>query len=210
MKYHSQHDEEKYIIKFFENQPIGKCLDIGAYHPETFSNTYELIQNGWSAVLVEPSPECFKVIDDYYKGNTNIQVVNKAIADEDGLLEFWNSAGANATAVEEHYNIWKNLQKDYQKIIVEAVSWETFYKQYPGIYDFISIDAEGMDYDILKQINLNETGTKLLCVEYNYHTKAIIDYVKRYNFKTLLYSNGENILLSKGEIYELNSSIMEV
>jgi len=194
---YSQNKEEEVILEFFKDQPNGRCLDIGAYNPETFSNTCQLIKNGWEAVLVEASPECFKNFEIYYKDNKNVQLVNKAMADFDGPLEFWNSEGANATAVEEHYDKWKDVQKDYKKIIIDAVSWFTFYKEYPGTYDFISIDAEGMDFDILKQINLFETKTKLICIEFNYNTTPIIDYLKLYGFTNLLYSNAENIIVSR-------------
>jgi FkbM family methyltransferase len=193
---YSQTDEEKYITEYF-NGKIGRCLDIGAYNPEVFSNTRKLIENGWEAVLVEPSPECFNTINTYYKNSNKVTVVNKAIGTFNGPLEFWDSEGANATAINEHYILWKNLQKDYKKITVESITWDNFYKLYPGTYDFISIDAEGMDYDILKQIDLTQTKTQLICVEYTYNTVTIIDHIKNAGFTNLIHVNGENMIVGK-------------
>jgi hypothetical protein len=34
-------------------------------------------------------------------------------------------------------------------------------------FDIISIDIEGMDYEVLSQMNLDELGCKILCIEFN-------------------------------------------
>lgn len=195
---YSQSEEEQVILEYFGDRK-GTVLEIGAYHPEIFSNSRALILKGWKAVLVEASPACFKTIQDFYTiDGRDVEVVNIAISDYDGILKFYDSAGAVATGNQEHYDKWKNIQKDFKETYVQCVSWDNFYLKHPGPYEFISIDTEGMDYEILKQINLEETKTELLCIEYTYNTKEINDYVYKNGFRKLLYQNGENVILSKG------------
>jgi FkbM family methyltransferase len=196
---YSQKDEEKYFLEYF-GEFKGRILEIGAFHPEVFSNSRALILQGWEAVLVEPSSKCIKVIEEFYKNDDKVKVVEAAIGEYNGFMKFYDSAGACATGVKEHYNRWKNIQLDYKETMVKCITWDTFYKEYPGMYHILSIDAEGMDYSILKQINLEETGTKLICIEYGYKAKEINSYFIRNGFTKLLYQNGENVIVAKGEI----------
>lgn len=197
---YSQNEEETVILDFFKNQAKafegvgkGRVLEIGAYHPLIFSNSRRLIELGWEAVLVEASPKCFTAFETEYKNNPKVKLVNKAIGATTKKLKFYDSAGAVGTAFDVHYNKWKELQLDYEEITVDCVSWKDFYAEYPGKYDFISIDTEGMDYEILNQIDLHETETKLICVEYTYANIGIEMYLKHYGFKTL-FVNTENII----------------
>ncbi len=57
--YYTQNNEEQIFIDYFKNQnPSELCvLDIGANDGKTFSNSLRLIELGWSAILIEPSPK---------------------------------------------------------------------------------------------------------------------------------------------------------
>ncbi len=52
---YSQNNEEKFILEHFKNRK-GKFLDIGAYDGKTFSNTFALVELGWSGLEIEASP----------------------------------------------------------------------------------------------------------------------------------------------------------
>lgn len=200
-KYYSQHEEEKYILNYFDSIKLekGNLLDIGAYNAEVFSNSRALIKKGWSGTLVEPSSSCYKSIIDFYSKEENISTVtimNCAIGNINGSLDFYDSAGACATGDINHYNKWKEYTKDYNLIKVPCMTFESFHKKFPNTYDFITIDAEGMDWDILKQINLEELKVKCLCIEYTYNLDKIFNYITSYNF-WLLHQNGENLIMVK-------------
>lgn len=192
---YSQGEEEKYILEFFGDY-VGRLLDVGAYHPTILSNSARLIELGWGGVLVEASPKCFGTLNDYYLDNDKIKCYNKALGKENGLLMFYDSAGGVATAYTPHYELWKDAQKDYEKTEVPCITWKEFYEEFPGVYDFISIDIEAMDYSLLRQIDLNETRTKLICVEWNYAGEMIERYLKDFNFE-IIFRNSENILAGR-------------
>lgn len=192
---YSQAIEDEIALEYFGNN-IGRLLEIGAYHPTTFSNSRALIEKGWDAVLVEPSPDCYKTIWEFYKKDKSVSVVNVAIGKENGFIDFWNSEGAVATAYKPHYDIWKERQLDYNQIKVPCTDWNKFYKTYGGIYHFISVDAEGFDYDIITQIDFNETRTELICAEYTYKGEEIYKYLLDFDFKPI-YQNSENIIMGR-------------
>ena len=194
---YSQHDEELYILDFFKNKETGTLLEIGAYHPELFSNSRALILKGWEAFLVEASPECFDTIYNFYKRNSKVHVYNTALNNYDGNMIFYNSSGAVATGRKQHYDIWKNIQKDFVEIEIPCLCWKTFYNYiFNKKFDFISIDIEGMDFEVLKQIDLDETGTSLVCIEHTYELTDIIDYLAKYNF-SVIHTNGENLIVGR-------------
>jgi len=63
------------------------------------------------------------------------------------------------------------------------------------MFDFITIDAEGMDYEILSQINLNEVGCKLICVEHNgKDIEKFKSYCQSFGMKEIS-RNGENLIM---------------
>src|SRR6266404_5627195 len=53
----SQFGEDKIVASLLPEK--GTYLDIGAYHPHLYSNTYLLYKKGWSGTVVEPNPDMF-------------------------------------------------------------------------------------------------------------------------------------------------------
>lgn len=193
---YSQFEEEEYIIEFFGDKK-GRVLEIGAYHPTVFSNSRALIERGWEGVLVEPSPQCFPAIEKFYENDERIQTVQVAISNHNGKMKFYDSGGAIATGHKGHYNRWKKYDGSYTEIEIDCVDWRTFYNNFPGVYEFISIDCEGMDWEVLQQIDLYETGTDLVCIEYGWNPEEIKDFLVKSGFKTLVFQNGENIIVGR-------------
>jgi hypothetical protein len=63
--------------------------------------------------------------------------------------------------------------------------------------DFITIDIEGLDYEILSSIDLDQTQTRLICVEHNGHNiQKYIDYFKKYKMQVIA-QNAENLLMGR-------------
>jgi hypothetical protein len=74
---------------------------------------------------------------------------------------------------------------DIRKIIVEVITLdkciEDFYK-YDKI-DFISIDTEGTELDVLKGFSIEKWNPKLLIIENNFEDPEIEEYLKQYKYK---------------------------
>jgi hypothetical protein len=61
----------------------------------------------------------------------------------------------------------------------------------------ISIDIEGMDYEILSQMNLDELGCKILCIEFNgLEMDKYVDFVSKFNMH-LVNQNAENLIFAR-------------
>ena len=199
---YSQNNEEQIIINYFKDFK-GHLLDIGANDGVTLSNSRKLIELGWSADLVEPAPIPFKQLEELYKENNKVKLHNCAISDFTGLTSFYVSGehlGNGDTDLLSTLSL-KDKQKwesttEYKTIEVQALTFKDF-NTLNTKYDFINIDVEGLDVQVLKQLDLNELECKCLCIEHNgTHLNAINEEMSKYNFK-VIGQNLENIIYAK-------------
>jgi hypothetical protein len=83
---------------------------------------------------------------------------------------------------------------DVECFTFEKIKNELMYNE----YHIVSIDIEGYDYDILKQINLREINCKILIIEYNgnlEYKNKIMSYCEKFNLKKILHENWTNIII---------------
>ena len=202
---YSQGNEEKIITEFF-GEFTGTLLDVGANDGKTFSNSLRLIEMGWSAVLIEPSPKAFAKLRELHKHHTHVHCVNIAIGDMNGNTVLHESGAhvPNGTDVALVSTVhvaekerWKRVQ--FEECEVDVLKMSTFQKIVQvQKYDFITIDCEGNDLIVLQQLDL--TFTKMLCIEWNGIEKSkveILQYCDRFGMSNVVYQSGENLILTK-------------
>jgi len=199
---YSQNNEEQIILDYFKDFK-GHLLDIGANDGITLSNSRKLIELGWTGDLVEPSPNAFKKLKKLYSRKKKTKVHNIAIADKSETMTFYVSGehlGNGDTDLLSTLSL-KDKQKwesttEYKTIEVQALTFKDF-NSLNIKYDFINIDVEGLDVEILKQLDLNELECKCLCIEHNgTHLSAINEEMSKYDFKVIA-QNLENIIYAK-------------
>lgn len=169
----SQNNEQQIILDYFGHRDYGTFLDVGANDGKTLSNTHGLALLGWDGICVEPAPEPFDRLKDLYE-DSKVVCYQYAIGDHNGKMDFHISGshlgngdtGLLSTLSKSERSKWK--KESFEVDQVNVLDWKTFYEGIgsPQI-DFMSIDAEGYDWSILRQMNLKEIGTSLICVEFN-------------------------------------------
>jgi FkbM family methyltransferase len=176
---YSQNNEEDLVREFFgsDDQSRLSCLDIGANDGETLSNTCACIDRGWSAVLVEPSPICVERAKARHGANPRVHIVPCAVGVQEGKATFWESGSHLSSADhsllstlrQEETKRW--TRETFTETTVNVVTVDTVLKLAAGCgivtFDLISIDVEGLDYDVLMQLDLSRLGCRMLIVEYN-------------------------------------------
>ncbi len=207
----SQSLEEQYILEYFGiddplspiNNKSGTFLDIGANDGKTFSNTLALLQAGFKGVCVEPSPTAFAKLKENHKDFQSVYHYNFALGNTNGIVKMWDSGthlgkedhGLLSTLNQADYNKWKGAT-EYKEIEVQCFRWKTFLNRLTiKSFDFISIDAEGNDIDILQQIELRETSC--VCVEFNGDANLKERFDKLMIGFRLIYTSSENLLYAR-------------
>jgi FkbM family methyltransferase len=205
---YSQNGEDKLILERF-GELKGSILDIGANDGTTFSNSRLLIENGWIGTLLEPSLTAFSKLQELYKNDKYTIAYNCGIANETGTQEFWDSEShlpsgndiALLSSVPSRLTErWKNSVafNPTKAFFYTFEDFELFYLGENERFEVISIDAEGYDYDILKQIDLAKYNTKMLCIEWNGDTNLLnlyTEYCNQFDLKEL-HRNEENLIFA--------------
>lgn len=189
---YSQNGEDLIISEYF-GEFKGHLLDIGANDGITFSNSRLLIQKCWKATLIEPS-RAYEKLKKLYDGKRQwqqITTINVGISNNKAS-EIWYELTDSLLST-KHKELADKWGIPYILSIVDFIPYSHI-PQPPNGYDFINIDTEGEDWNILQQIDL--TNVKCLCVEYGKHETLITRYCEKYNMK-LLHRNGENLIFVK-------------
>ncbi len=142
-------------------------LDIGAFHPFRFSNTYLFYKFGSRGINVEPNPDSLNIFKKYRPRDINLNI---GIGTKSGVLEYhkmesnelntFSFSEAQRMKSMEGIPIIDTLQIDVKTI--EEVLKESGFERFP---DFLSIDIEGNDLDILRTIDYRKSSPKVICVE---------------------------------------------
>lgn len=192
---HSQNNEEKAILEFFDGAS-GSFLDIGAFDGVAISNTLALAERGWRGVLIEPAPEPFARMARHYKQFPLCECVQAAVTADGRWCKFYYEAHRQwaGTVMDECLKAHQ-VQVDYS-FMVRTISPDEIRKQWPFPFDFISVDAEWADFEIVSAADALLKDCKLLCIEKGggHDWLALL---KEKGFTNIVLSTPENYLVSR-------------
>jgi len=210
--YYGQNLEDKTISELinskYGNDFVGNILDIGANDGITLSNSRYFYERGWVAYLIEAGRNPFNALMSNTLKFDNVFCYNVALGNENKSLTFFESSnllnqfdkGLVSSLIPEETTKWRNAGITYESYEVQCFNWDYFLKN-NGLenekFDIISIDIEGMDYEVLSQMNLDELGCKVLCVEFNgLEMDKYVNFVSKFNMH-LVHKNPENLIFLK-------------
>ena len=189
-KTYSQWGEDLIIEKYFENK-IGKYVDIGCFHPIRHSNTCLLYNKGWSGTNIDLNPTSIELFNIVRKEDNNILATLSDETNKEVNIFFeHNFSPINSL----HF---KNFSSDKKKYLKKKVLTKKFSDLVNFNFDFLNIDCEGEDLNILKTIDFKKFTPDLICIEINsdeenYEFK-IYSLLKEYNYKKLCVKNYSHI-----------------
>ena len=156
----SQYGEDLILWEFFRGKVDGFFVDVGANHPTALSNTWFFEQRGWRGILVEPIPEragqlraarpASRVVETALGAPEQRGQAVFKLAEEDVL------SGLNPSA----------RVKCSGEITVRVVTLDDVLNESgnPRV-DFVSIDVEGTELEVLRGFDLARHQPKVLLVE---------------------------------------------
>ncbi|MHA2312796.1 MAG: FkbM family methyltransferase [Candidatus Thorarchaeota archaeon] len=153
------------VLTLFPEGHVGTCVDVGAYTDKWLSNSYLLEQAGWIVHCIEPNPNCASML----AGRKNVYPYAIGMENKDGV-DFFIYHGsphvggqASYTGLIQHAHT--ELTLEVVKVSMRTLDW--FMEQYfnGNRLDFLSIDTEETDFDVLRSIDLDRWGVDVVCVE---------------------------------------------
>lgn len=166
-KGYSQWGEDKIIGEFFKNVNNGIYLDIGCFHPFMYSNTCLLFKKGWNGINIDINPTSIDLFNIARPQDVNLCTT---INYERKIYDvFYDDPLSPVNTIDEKF--YKNLKKTFfrneKKIQVESKSIDEILKisKINKKINFINIDAEGKDYELLTQIKIDKLNPNLIAIE---------------------------------------------
>lgn len=189
---YSQNNEQEVITNYFGNT-IGRFLDIGAFTGKELSNTYRLVELGWSGVCVEPSPSVFVQLLKLHGQNPKIEIVNAAVGPLAKVAVFFDSCGeALSTTNPAHLEKWNKTK--FQKYWIYVLPISELYSVFGTDFDFVSLDVESANWEVFCALQLEQLKKlRMLCVEHDGHDAQMTEVMSRHGF-TQVSRNAENVI----------------
>jgi len=163
----SQFGQDLHVLNvIYKNKKNGYFIEIGGLDGITDSNTYLLeSEYNWKGIIVECNPKWY---DSIIKNRKCIFFNNAAYSKDNEILPFYNTGDGIAGLVERnnhtHIVNWAPIinvtTKKLTTILDEAKA--------PKFIEFLSIDTEGSEYDILSNHDFKKYIFGYICVEHNF------------------------------------------
>ena len=166
---YSQCGEDIMVKRILGKLGITKAtyLDIGANDPVNLNNTYLFYTLGGRGVLVEPDPTICKQIGRLRNQDT---LINAGIGvEQQGKASFYifsNNVLNTFSQTEAEY-VDKQGKNNIQKVIdVPLFTINQVIDEYfASCPNFISIDIEGMDYEVINSLDFLQYRPEVFCIE---------------------------------------------
>lgn len=168
IKSYSQEGEDMILRRIFERQPSGFYVDVGAHHPKRFSNTYFFYKKGWSGINIDAMPGSMKPFESIRSRDINIE---RPISRKKQMLTYYafNEPALNGFSKEisESRDGLNNYRIEYTKDIETSTLEEVLEESLPShqVIDFLSIDVEGLDFDVIKSMDIKKYRPRVILVE---------------------------------------------
>lgn len=161
----SQKGEDLIIERIIGNKKKGFYIDVGAHNPNIFNNTKRFYQKGWQGINIEPNP---RLIQEFLKQRDRDINLHIGIGKASGSATFFEFI-ADGLSTFSKTEADKNVQLEYKikqilKIPVCTLA-EVIRKYVKSNIDFISIDTEGLDLEVLESNNWKKFRPRVVCVE---------------------------------------------
>lgn len=183
---YSQHSEDIIIHRLLKNKKNGLYVDVGANDPTVISNTRYFYERGWRGINIEPHPHLFKKIQENRPEDINL---NLGIASDEGELTYYQINETNGTAgstfdksvaeerIKQGYEISEEI-----KMPVKPLHY--LFEVHLGNreIDFMSIDTEGFDLEVIKSNNWSMYRPKIVVVETVNNKQEIVEFMLGQNY----------------------------
>ena len=191
-KSYSYNGVDLLIDHFFKNKNNGLYVDIGCYHPIEGSNTYKLYKKGWHGINIDLDTHSINLFNSFRPNDENLEI---AVSSSKGSAELFSHhthsaiQTINMKTAKERYGksfVSKTIDSNDLNSILEASKFNV------NKVDFISIDVEGHEFEILKNFDFKKYQPSIFVIEYNDPSLKKIEFY---------YQNLENV--KRSDLYKL-------
>lgn len=210
IEFRSQFGEDVLLYNLFDGKPDGFFIEVGAYDGYTYAVTYAFECLGWTGLLVEPIPERYEACKARRPGS---RVVHAALS----------KRGSNGTATfshivspKKHYEASSFLPgsvsgKRYMRppktntisLTVPLTTMDDLLASAPppGGVDFVVLDVEGGELNLLDGFDLDKYRPKAILIEDQAMGRdtTVLDYLVGRGYEHVTWLSYNRLMVRKDE-----------
>ncbi len=171
---YAQNREDLLLSGFFDDSEIGFYVDVGAEAPDDLSVTKLFYDKGWRGINIEPIERQYNLFVESRERDINLNI---GVADKAGVRTFreYDGSGYSTFSEEmkkEHVDDDEQFVKNFRdyKIPVKSLN-EIFKEQAVSSIQFLKVDVEGLEYEVLAGNNWKKYRPEVICIEANHINK---------------------------------------
>lgn len=163
VQYYSQVYQDYYLDHYiFHGKENGIFLDVGGNDPVKINNTYFFERNrNWSGLAFEPMPK----MNQRWKELRKVECIQVALGRQSGEIEFCEYKEDSMSGIASEVDYDGEVANHYK---VKVATLEEILRSYKITHvDFMTLDVEGTEFDVLNGINFDEVSIDYIVIENN-------------------------------------------
>jgi FkbM family methyltransferase len=166
----SQFGQDLFVLSQLGFKKNGFFVEFGATNGIDLSNTYLLEREfGWTGIVSEPARSWHKDL----KRNRSCHVETNCVWSESNVTLKFNEASDGEFSTIDSYSFVDclgQLRRNGRTYQVTTISLEELLDKYnaPKMIDYLSIDTEGSEFDILKGVDFSKYQFRVITCEHNF------------------------------------------
>ena len=177
----SQSGEDMILDTIFCDISNGTYVDVGANNPFIQSNTHYFYRKGWQGVNIDALPGSMNLFNKIRPRDINIEA---AISSNETELTYYmfKSSFYNTFSDNDIEKI-KKVSEFLGSKNIKTIRLENVFENLNLLnIEFLSIDVEGLDFDVIKSNNWNKFRPKVIVTEFFSKETEFLGQDKVFNF----------------------------
>jgi len=197
----SQFGEDRLVWKYFGEKKSGFFIEVGANDPENLSQTLLLEQNGWRGILVEPQSACCERLRRLRPQARVFQVACGAPEQRGKALLHLNAEGSKLGSPDPA----RPAAAGYEEVQVMTLDDILEQAGNPRI-DFLSIDVEGIELQVLRGFDLKKHRPQLMLIEDNFPNRLKVHrYLKQQGWRLVKRTGCNNWYVAQDQPFTMTT-----
>jgi hypothetical protein len=193
--HYSDSEEDKFIINQFKKKK-GFYVDVGCHHPTRLNNCHLLYLNNWRGINIDINKISIEMFKQARKEDINL---HSAISLKEKYINYFYDKPLslyNSLIKSKNLKFHKTIKSQKLTTLINKTKFKN------KKIDFLSIDTEGKDLEVLKSLNFTIYKPKYICVEiwgreknkkFNLKKDSIYNFLIKKKYK-LVFNRKENYI----------------
>jgi FkbM family methyltransferase len=165
---YAQEGEDQLLLRLVDGRESGFYVDVGAHDPRRFSNTCVFYNKGWRGINIDPNPQAIRRFDRERPGDINLCC---GISDSKEEMKYFEMSDPALNTFDESLARERERLTNYKIVRSSTVKVKRLdvvlqeHMKMPAVIDFMNIDAEGHDLNVLRSNDWNRFRPSIVLTE---------------------------------------------